>query len=276
MRDKNQEAIPVQHSENLAGKVAIVTGSSGGLGRNICRLFARAGADVALCATSKSERKLSEISREIIALGRRTLPIACDVTRRSDVESMVKRVLDEFGKIDILVNAHGVVSTWGKGVMDTAEEDWDRDFNINLKGTYLCCQAVVQSMKIRKFGVIVNFSSRAGINPSPNLGAYSVAKAGLVMLTRLMAVELGSHNIRVNAVAPGLIKTDMNIHLGWSDQKTAEKFAKNYVLGRLGETEDVGKMALFLASEDSSYITGQTILIDGGGLTPTPLQSDSN
>ncbi|MCP4749423.1 MAG: SDR family oxidoreductase [Proteobacteria bacterium] len=266
----------MQHSNNLKGKVAVVTGSSGGLGRNICLLFAQAGADIALCATSKSESKLSEISKEIKLLGRRALPVACDVTRKNDVESMVGKVLDEFGKIDILVNTHGVVSTWGKGVMDTEEEDWDRDFAINLKGTYLCCQAAVQSMKARNTGVIVNFSSRAGINPSPNLGAYSVAKAGLVMLTRLMAVELGSHNIRVNAVAPGLIKTDMNIHLGWSDSDTAEKFAKNYVLGRLGETEDVGKMALFLASEDSSYITGQTILIDGGGLTPTPLQSNSN
>jgi len=266
----------MQNSDKLAGKVAIVTGSSGGLGRDICLLLARAGADIALCATSRSESKLAEISKEIKELGRRALSVACDISHRDEVESMVKKVQDEFGKIDILVNAHGVVSTWGKGVLDTVEEDWDRDFNINLKGTYLCCQAVVPNMKARKAGVIVNFSSRAGINPSPNLGAYSVAKAGLVMLTRLMAVELGSDNIRVNAVAPGLIKTDMNIHLGWSDQKTAEKFAGNYVLGRLGETEDVSKMVLFLASEDSSYITGQTILIDGGGLTPTPLQSDSN
>jgi len=214
------------------------------------------------------DSKLSVITKEISQLGGHALPIICDVLRKSDVDNMAKKVLSEFGKIDILVNSHGVAS-WGKSIMETDEADWNRDIDINLKGSYLCCKAVVKSMVARKTGTIINFASWCGINPRPNLGAYCIAKAGVIMLTRVMAMELGCYNIRVNAVAPGFIKTGMNISLR-PDRQTEERLGRQFILGRLGEPEDVSKVVLFLASGHSAYVTGQTILVDGGGMTVTP------
>lgn len=256
----------MQNYDCLKGKVAIVTGGAGGIGRAIALGLAEAGADVVLASRKLAD--LQAVAQEISQMGRRALAVSTNVRYLPEIDSLVKKSLEEFGKIDILVTSHGVAS-WGKDIMETDEAGWDRDIDINLKGTYFCCKAVVESMMARKTGVIVNFASWGGINPRPRLGAYCVAKAGVIMLTRLMAIELGSFNIRVNAVAPGFIKTGINISLR-PDRQAEEKLGRHFVLGRLGEPEDVSKVVLFLASDDSAYVTGQTILVDGGGMTVVP------
>lgn len=253
----------LSRDRSLEGKVAIVTGSGGGIGKAVALSFAEAGADVALCDLATQEGKLAAVAEEIRQLGQRSLALRCDVTQKADVDNTVQQVIDEFGKIDILVNCAGIYIT-GKTLLECDEDDWDKVINTNLKGTYFCCQAVGKRMVDQKRGNIINFASQAGINPSPGTGAYSVSKAGVIMLTRLLALEIARYNIRVNAIAPGWVKTDMNIHLRPTPE-VEKGIASQFVLGRLGEPEDISKAVLFLASDNSSYITGQALSVDGGG-----------
>jgi len=253
---------------SLEGKVAVVTGSRRGIGKAIALGFAEAGADVALCALTK-DNKLATVAEKIGQLGQRSLAIRCDVTQKADVNNTVQRVMDEFGKIDILVNCAGMWIT-GEALLECDEDDWDKVVNTNLKGTYLCCHAVGKIMVEQKRGNIINFGSKAGINPSPEMGAYAVAKAGVHTLTRQLALELGNYNIRVNAIAPGWVRTDMNIHLR-TNPEVEKRLSSGVVLGRLGEPEDISKIVLFLASDDSSYMTGQIIAVDGGGNVVLPI-----
>jgi NAD(P)-dependent dehydrogenase (short-subunit alcohol dehydrogenase family) len=148
-------------------------------------------------------------------------------------------------------------------LLDCNEDNWDKVININLKGTYLCCHAVGKIMVKQKSGNIINLSSQVGLNASPGLGAYSISKAGIIMLTQQLALELARYNIRVNALAPGVVKTDFNKDL-WKDPKVANQIADSIPLGRLAEPDEIAGSALFLASDDSSYITGAIISIDGG------------
>jgi NAD(P)-dependent dehydrogenase (short-subunit alcohol dehydrogenase family) len=206
--------------------------------------------------------KLNEVAEEIKQLGRHSLALKVDVTQRADVEEMVQCTVSQFERIDILVNCAGV---WiaGQTLLECNEDDWDKVMNINLKGTYLCCQAVGKIMVKQKSGNIINLSSQVGLNPSPALGAYSISKAGIIMLTQQLALELANDHIRVNALAPGVVKTDFNIEL-WKDPKVAQQIADSIPLGRLAKPDDIAATALFLTSDDSSYITGSVISIDGG------------
>jgi NAD(P)-dependent dehydrogenase (short-subunit alcohol dehydrogenase family) len=252
----------------LKGKVAIVTGSRRGIGRSIALALASAGADLVICDLIMSDGKLNEVAEEIRQLGRNSLPLKVDVARRADVEEMVQRTINQFGRIDILVNCAGI---WiaGQTLLECDEDSWDKVINVNLKGTFLCCHAVAQVMVNQKSGNIINLSSQVGMNPSPGLGAYSISKAGIIMLTKQLALELANYNIRVNALAPGIVKTDFNRDL-WKDPKAAQQIADSIPLGRLAEPDEIASSALFLTSDDSSYITGAIISINGGWRATAP------
>jgi 3-oxoacyl-[acyl-carrier protein] reductase len=247
---------------SLEGKVAIVTGGKRGIGRGIALAFAKAGADVAICSRGVDDGSLDAVAKEIEQLGRRSLAIKADVSKKSDVDQMVQSVIDEFGDIDILVNNAGVI-TWDQSLLEASEDDWEKIMGINLRGAFLCCQAVGKWMVERKKGIIINMSSVSAISVSPGAAVYCISKAGLWMLTRALAQELGVYNIRVNAIAPGWVKTDMNIQFR-RDPDAEKEIARGIPLERLGVPEDIGRVALFLASDASDYITGQSIIIDGG------------
>ena len=246
---------------SLAGKVAIVTGSKRGIGKAIALGLAEAGADVVVCTRVVEGGQLEAVADEIQRLGRRSLAVQVDVTQKTDVDNLVQRVMDEFGAIDILVNNAGIMS---KGpILDLPEDEWDRVTNTDLKSYYLCCQAVGKKMVERGKGNIINITSTHAINATPERGVYAIAKAGVIVLTRVLAKELASCNIRVNAIAPGAVKTKMTEYL-WTDPEKLKYWENQIPLGRIPEPNEIVGAALFLASEASSYITGHTIVVSGG------------
>ncbi|EKN64096.1 3-ketoacyl-(acyl-carrier-protein) reductase [Neobacillus bataviensis LMG 21833] len=243
---------------NLVGKAALVTGASRGIGREIAHELARQGANVAV-NFSGSEAKANEVVDEIKALGRDAIAIKCNVANTEEVTEMVKAAIEQFGKLDILVNNAGI--TRDNLLMRMKEEEWDDVLNINLKGVFLCTKAVTRQMMKQRVGRIINIASIVGVSGNPGQANYVAAKAGVIGLTKTTAKELASRNITVNAIAPGFITTDM------TDKLSAEvkaEMLKQIPLARLGEPKDIAKMTAFLASDDASYITGQTLHIDGG------------
>ena len=250
-------------SLSLNSKVAIVTGGKRGIGKAIALAFAEAGADVAVCSRRLEDGELVAVADEIKRLGRRSLAIRADITQRTDVDNLVQRVRDEFGAIDILVNnaAMNIMAP----LLELREDGWDKIMNTDLKGCYLCSQAVGRVMVAQKKGNIINIASRGGLKASKNVGAYCVAKAGIMMLTRVLAVELASYNIRVNAIAPTTVRTKFS-EVFWKDPEKLRQIESEIPLGRIAETGDIVGAALFLASDASRYITGHTIVVDGGAL----------
>jgi 3-oxoacyl-[acyl-carrier protein] reductase len=243
---------------NLEGKAALVTGASRGIGREIALELARHGANVAV-NYSGSEAKANEVVDEIKALGREAFAVKCDVSNADAVAEMVKGTIDNFGKLDILVNNAGI--TRDNLLMRMKEEEWDDVININLKGVFLCTKAVTRQMMKQRVGRIINIASIVGVSGNPGQANYVAAKAGVIGLTKTTAKELASRNITVNAIAPGFITTDMTDKL--SEEVKAEML-KQIPLARLGEPKDIAKITAFLASDDSAYMTGQTLHIDGG------------
>jgi NAD(P)-dependent dehydrogenase (short-subunit alcohol dehydrogenase family) len=246
-------------SLSLEGKVAIVTGGGTGMGRSIALQFAEVGADVVVASRRLSV--LEKVTEEIRAMGRRSLAVQADISKKSDVDKMVQKTMDEFGNIDILVNSAGILVL--RTLIETEEDDWDKIFDINLKGCQLCGQAVGRVMVKQKRGNIINIASIDSFVSLPLESAYGVSKAGVAMFTRILAKELVSYNIRVNAIAPGWVKTPMT-EFAWSDPKILKEAEVAIPMGRLAEPEDIANAALFLASDLSSYITGSTIVVDGG------------
>jgi NAD(P)-dependent dehydrogenase (short-subunit alcohol dehydrogenase family) len=251
---------------DLTSKVAVVTGGRRGIGKSIALALAREGADVAVCDAVEQDGQLGEVVEEIKAMGRRSLGRKVDVSKRSDVDAMVEATLACFNSIDILINCAGVW-TPGQALLDCNEETWDRVMEPNLKGTFFCCAAVGRQMVKQKSGSIVNLSSQAGLNPGTNVGAYSISKAGIIMLTRQLALELANHGVRVNALAPGVVRTDFTKGL-WTDSTVASQTSAMIPLGRLAEPDEIAWPALFLASDASSYVTGAVINVDGGWQVP--------
>jgi 3-oxoacyl-[acyl-carrier protein] reductase len=243
---------------NLEGKAALVTGASRGIGREIALELSRQGANVAV-NFSGSEAKANEVVDEIKALGREAFAVKCDVSNSGEVAEMVKGTIDRFGKLDILVNNAGI--TRDNLLMRMKEEEWDDVININLKGVFLCTKAVTRQMMKQRVGRIINIASIVGVSGNPGQANYVAAKAGVIGLTKTTAKELASRNITVNAIAPGFITTDMTEKLP-EDVKT--EMLKLIPLARLGEPKDIAKITAFLASDDSAYMTGQTLHIDGG------------
>jgi len=253
-------------SENslLRGKVAIITGARRGMGKSHALKLAKAGAKIVVSDISLEE--CQKVVKEIENGGGKARAVKCDVTKREQVDEMVKKTIKKFGRIDILVNNAGICQF--KPFLELTEEDWDKTLDINLKGYFLCAQAAAKEMAKQKSGVIVNIASIAmgqvGVG-FPNLTHYSASKGGIVGMTEALAVELAPYNIRVNAVAPGVIETPMVDPLK-SDPKTMEATLARIPLHRMGRTEEVSNLVLFLASDTSSYMTGSTVVIDGGWL----------
>jgi NAD(P)-dependent dehydrogenase (short-subunit alcohol dehydrogenase family) len=246
----------------LKGKSAIVTGGRRGIGKAIAMAFASAGADLTVCDISVDDGGLFETAEQIKGRGGRCLALQTDVSKRIDVETMAKAAATTFGRIDILVNCAGV---WvpGENLIECSEENWDKVINTNLKGCYLCCQAVGKIMTAQKNGSIVNISSQVGLTPGAGAGAYPTSKAGIIMLTRQLALELAEFGIRVNALAPGIVKTDFNSEF-WRDPAVEKQAAGMVPLNRLAEPKDIAEAALFLASDSSDYITGEVLAVNGG------------
>ncbi|WP_042456301.1 3-oxoacyl-[acyl-carrier-protein] reductase [Neobacillus dielmonensis] len=243
---------------SLAGKAALVTGASRGIGREIALELARQGANVAV-NFSGSEAKANEVVEEIKNLGRDAFAIKCDVSNSEEVTEMVKAAIDRFGKLDILVNNAGI--TKDNLLMRMKEEDWDDVLNINLKGVFLCTKAVTRQMMKQRQGRIINIASIVGVSGNPGQANYVAAKAGVIGLTKTTAKELASRNITVNAVAPGFISTDMTDKLS---EDVKQEMLKQIPLARFGDPKDVAQVTAFLASDSASYMTGQTLHIDGG------------
>ncbi len=247
---------------SLDGEVALITGGRRGIGKAIAVAFAEAGADVAVCDLVAGG-ELEGVAEEIRGLGRRSLAIPADATRKADVDKVVQQVAGQLGAIDILVNNAGIDIPGS--FLDVTEEVWDRVINTNLKGYFLFAQAVGRKMVERHKGNIINIASQFAFRTDRDMGIYAISKAGVVMLTRVLARELASHGIRANAIAPAMVKTELN-RQRWTDQAFLAQYVASVPLGRVGETSDLVGAALFLASGASRYITGHTIVVDGGRL----------
>jgi 3-oxoacyl-[acyl-carrier protein] reductase len=242
----------------LENKVSMVTGGARGIGKDIAMLFAKEGSDIAICDVN--EEALSATKAEIeSATGRKVLVEKVDVTSLKEVEDFVKKILDNLGNLDILVNNAGI--TRDNLLLRMSEDEWDAVLNVNLKGAFNCIKAVTRPMMKNKSGKIVNMASIIGIMGNAGQANYAASKGGLIALTKTVAKELASRNINVNAIAPGFIQTDMTDKL---TDEMKQKLLEYVPLKRMGETEDVAKLALFLASDDASYITGEVVKIDGG------------
>jgi 3-oxoacyl-[acyl-carrier protein] reductase len=242
----------------LEGKVALVTGASRGIGKEIALELAREGANIAVNYAG-SEAKASEVAEEINKMGRKAIIIQADVANAESVDAMIKQTVEAFGQLDILVNNAGI--TKDNLIMRMKESDWDDVINTNLKGVFLCTKAVTRQMMKQRSGRIINISSIVGVSGNAGQANYVAAKSGVIGLTKTTAKELASRGITVNAVAPGFITTDM------TDKLTEEmklEMLKQIPLARLGEPVDIAKTVSFLASEDSRYMTGQTLHVDGG------------
>ena len=246
---------------SLEGKVAVVTGGRRGIGKAIALGFAEAGADVAVCDLVVEDGELEAVAEEIKRLGRRSLAVQTDVTRESEVNNLVKRVEDELGAIDILVNNAGIGG--GPRMLETTEDDWQKMIDTDLKSCYLCCRAVGKGMIERRRGSIISIASAAGIRGFSERNTYNVAKAGVIMLTKVLGRDWGKSNVRANALAPTMVKTEMIKDM---DPKAEAAEAARIPLSRLAEMNDLVGPAIFLASDASSYITGHTIVVDGGQL----------
>lgn len=238
-------------------KVALITGGGRGIGREIVERFCKEGADIAVCDVNKEA--LAEVKNEVEKHGRRCLSFETDVTKTDQVDSMISKVLDNFKKVDILVNNAGI--TRDGLLVRMSEKDWDAVLDINLKGVFNCTKAVAKPMMKQRWGRIVNIASIVGIIGNAGQANYAASKGGVIAFTKSIAKELASRNINVNAIAPGFIETDMTRKL--PDNYRAEML-KLIPLKRFGEAQDVANIALFLAGESASYITGHVIQVDGG------------
>jgi 3-oxoacyl-[acyl-carrier protein] reductase len=274
----------------LTNRVALVTGGRRGIGRAIAIAMAQAGADIAICDYADENGELEKLTADLKKMGRKCLTIRTDVSKSEQVQAMVQEVLAVYGKIDILVNNAGIGGE--AAIPDLKEADWDAVIDTHLKGAYLCTQAVSAVMIAQKNGSIINIASVEGIASVRHASnAYPVAKAGIIMLTRGLAWDLGRHNIRVNAIAPGFVKTEMTRAM-WDEESPAFKqwtselqaqlgvqpgagslanlrkwlMARTIPLERSAEPEEIAAGALYLASDAASYVTGHTLVMDGGML----------
>jgi dehydrogenase/reductase SDR family protein 4 len=244
---------------SLKNKVALITGASRGIGQAIALGLAQQGADIAMA--SRNLPDLEKVAEEIRKMGRKALPIAAHVGRTEEIKNLVKRVVDEFEKIDILVNNAATNPTMASAI-DIEERAWDSIMNLNLKGLFFLSQAVATVMKEKGGGRIINVASVAGITPDI-LPIYSISKAGVIMATKVMAQQWAQYNIRVNAIAPGLTKTRFSEAL-WKNPDILKIAMSRTPMGRPAEPEEMVGTIIYLASDTSSYVTGQVIAIDGG------------
>jgi NAD(P)-dependent dehydrogenase (short-subunit alcohol dehydrogenase family) len=246
---------------SLAGKVAVVTGGSRGIGKAIALTLADAGADVVVC--SRKLEDLEKVATEIKAMGRKSLAVAMHNREVDSIKNAVDAIMKEFGRIDILVN--NAATNPGMGyLVDMDEKMYDQIMVTNLKGYTIMSQLVGKIMRERKSGNIINISSVGGVTPDNGLGLYCISKAGIGMLTRALAKEMGQFGIRVNCIAPGVVRTKFSKAL-WSNEPLLKQELTHTPIQRIAEPEEMGRIALFLASDASAYMTGQILVVDGGG-----------
>jgi NAD(P)-dependent dehydrogenase (short-subunit alcohol dehydrogenase family) len=269
---------------SLEGKKAVVVGGKQGLGKAYALTFAEAGADVAIADLDVGDGLMDSVAEEIQKLGRQSLAVKTDISKKTDIDNLIQKVMDKFGTIDIWVNV--AVKYHSAGLLELSEEDWDTLTDTNLKGYWLACQAVAPIMIERKKGSIINMTSQAGLRAfKPDmLGNYGITKAGIVMLTKQLALALAQHNVRVNAIALSVVKQDPkqneeNANAPAWDKTNPELLKKTgglkqffdqsaagIPMGRNAEPSEIANGALYLASDASSYVTGHVLVIDGGNI----------
>jgi len=245
---------------SLQGKVALITGASRGIGRAIALRLARAGATVVV--SSRRSESVQAVADEIVAAGGKALSVRAHVGKPEDVTALVEKTIETFGRVDVAVNNAGTNPHFGP-LLTADESQWNKIFDINVTSMFRVCKAVAPHMEAQGGGKIINVASITGLRPSPGMGVYSVSKAAILMLTQVLAVELGRANIQVNAIAPGVIKTRFSEVL-WQTPQISEPILSHTPLSRFGEPEDVAGLALYLASPDSNFVTGGVFVVDGG------------
>ena len=247
---------------NLSGKAAIVTGGGRGIGRAIALGLAGAGASVAVCG--RTQKEIDGVAEEIRAMGVKAIAVATDLTINEQLENLVNTTIKELGRIDILVN--NAARSFMRSLLDLREDGWDKVFNTNVKAVWLLSRAVARTMMEQKSGSIINITTVGAEKAELGMAAYGCSKAALKMLTRCMAREWAQYGINVNAVGPGLTRTDFSKPI-WSNPEVAKHVAALVPMGRLAEPEEIVGSVLFLASDAAGFITGHTIYVDGGTLT---------
>ncbi len=260
MNDRVNDKVNVKQLFDLTGRVAIISGGSMGLGRQMAEGLAEMGANLVLCARKKE--RCEEAAEALRSLGVQTLALAADVKDKAAIQQVVKETLAKFGRIDILINNAG--TSWGASVEEMTLEQWDKVLSTNLTGTFLFCQAVGKTMAAQGSGKIINIASVAGLSgASADLQAigYHASKGGVIAFTKDLACKWAAHNIQVNAIAPGWFPTHMS---GWVIENRRDSLLAKIPLGRFGSDYDLKGAAVFLASDASAYVTGHVLVVDGG------------
>jgi NAD(P)-dependent dehydrogenase (short-subunit alcohol dehydrogenase family) len=248
---------------SLDGKIALITGGSRGIGKATALGFARYGADIAIASRMLAD--LEAVAEEIRGLGRKALPVAAHVGRMEQIKNLVQTVHKEFGRIDILVNDAGTSPSLG-GMIDIEERLWDSIMNLNLKGLVFLSQAVARIMK-EHGGSIINVASVNSFMHEPDIGVYAISKAGVVQATKIMAEEWAKYNIRVNAIAPGHIHTHLGDSIFQAMPDYKKVFLERVPMRRIGDPDEIVGAMIYLASDAATYVTGTTIVVDGGAMT---------
>ncbi|MBC7246768.1 MAG: SDR family oxidoreductase [Actinobacteria bacterium] len=247
-------------SLDLSGRTAAVSGAGRGIGKAIALAMAQAGANVTVF--SRTEEEFRATAAEIEAAGGKALPLRVDMSRPEDIDAMLEATLERFGRLDVMVNNAGTSPSY-EYMEDVSEEDYAAIMDTNVRGIYRCCQRVIPLMKEQGSGCIINVASIAGLKALFKCSAYSASKGAIIALTRTMAVELARFNVRVNALCPGYVRTEMMAGL-LAHPKSRDRITVSIPMRRVGEPEEIAPMAVFLASDAASYITGAAICVDGG------------
>ena len=258
----------IQQGFDLSGKVALITGASRGIGAAIAVAYSQAGAKLILA--SRKQADLDQVAERIRAAGGEALPVAAHTGNLAAVTAAVEKATATYGGIDVVVNNAATNPHFGP-ILTAEESHWDKILDVNVKGYFRVAKACVESMRARGGGKIINMASVAGLEPEPMMGVYSVSKAAVLMLTKVLAAELAQDNIQVNAIAPGFIKTKFSAAL-WQNPQINEALIKLIPQKRMAEPEEIAGLAVYLAAPASSFVTGSTFTIDGGQLIGTPIE----
>ena len=245
---------------DLTEKVAIITGASRGIGEAIALAFSQAGAAVVL--TSRKLENVAPVAEKIQAAGGQAVALQAHAGVQANAESVVQQTIDKFGRVDVAVNNAGTNPHFGP-ILTAEESQWDKIFEVNVKGYFFLIKAVAPVMKRQGGGKIINLASVAGLNPSPMMGVYSTSKAAVIMLTKVLALELAADNIQVNAIAPGFVRTKFSAAL-WGNPQLKQALERSTPQGRIANPEEVAGAAVYLASDASNFTTGSVLVVDGG------------